>query len=76
MDRVLHRRSDPLNVNFNKSSRLINNDIGFFYKIRGGRLNGPFKTVQEANADLEVFKNVLAIEEQLDIENLHLFSQK
>ncbi len=75
MDRAFHRKSDPLNATFSKSQRIIVNDRGVFYKVRGGKLNGPFKSEIEARNDLDVFKKVLAIEEQLDTENLRIFSR-
>ncbi|WP_196137177.1 DUF6316 family protein [Aliikangiella sp. G2MR2-5] len=74
MSRSIYRKSDPINSQFEKSPRLVVNDQGFFYKVRGGRLNGPFETEKEARSDLRVFKQVLAIEEQLDTENLRIFS--
>ena len=75
MDTAIHRKSDPLNANFSKSHRIVINDRGVFYKVWGGKLNGPFKSETEARSDLDVFKQVLLIEEQLDTENLRIFSQ-
>jgi len=76
MDRAFHRKTDPLNANYSKTPRLICNSQGIFYKVRGGRLNGPFKSEVEAKNDLDVFIKVIAIEEQLDTENLHIFSRR
>ncbi len=74
MTRAIYRKSDPLNVVYEKSQRLVFNDRGVFYKVRGGRMNGPFESEQAACDDLSVFKQVIKIEEQLDTENLRLFN--
>ncbi|MCW8879166.1 MAG: DUF6316 family protein [Kangiellaceae bacterium] len=74
MSRAVHRKSDPLNVNFEKSHRFVVNDRGVYYKVRGGRLNGPFESEKEAQDDLDVFKQVILIEEELDTENIRIFS--
>lgn len=76
MNRAFHRKSDPINANYAKSPRIVCNDRGIFYKVRGGRLNGPFKSEIEAKNDLEVFIKVIAIEEQLDTENFQIFSRR
>ena len=74
MNRALHRRSDPLNMVFSKSQRIIANDRGFFYKVRGGKVNGPFKSRQDAESDLSVFIKILKIEAELDPNNFHIVS--
>lgn len=68
----IQRKSDPLNVTFPKSPRIISNELGFFYKVRGGKLNGPFKSASDAESDLSVFIKVIKIEEELDPTNFQL----
>lgn len=75
MSQLKLRKTDPINADFIKSQRFIINDRGVFYKTRGGRLNGPFDDEKKARSDLKVFIEVLAIEEQLDSEDLHLFKR-
>jgi hypothetical protein len=66
VDRSIHRKSDPLNISFNKSSRIVNNSRGYFYKVRGGKYYGPFDSLSEAESDLTTFINVIKIEDELD----------
>ncbi|TQV75261.1 hypothetical protein FLL45_10015 [Aliikangiella marina] len=74
MSRALYRKSDPLNATFSKSNRIITNGRGFFYKIRGGKMNGPFATRDAAENDLCTFIKVLQIEAELDPRNFQLNS--
>lgn len=67
MSRRLYRRTDPLNATYNKTSRMIRTDTGYFYKVRGGTFNGPFETLEEAEADLLTFMAVLKIENEMDM---------
>ena len=61
-------------TNCPKSRRMIMSEQGVFYRTRGGRLSGPFNSEIEARNDLNVFIQVVAIEEELDIENLKWIS--
>lgn len=70
----IQRKSDPLNVTYAKSPRIICNELGFFYKVRGGKLNGPFRSASDAESDLSVFIKVTKIEEELDPNNFQLTS--
>ncbi|TQV85029.1 DUF6316 family protein [Aliikangiella coralliicola] len=74
MNRAIHRKTDSLNKTYAKTQRIIINDRGVFYKVRGGKLNGPFETEADARNDLKVFMQVVEIEEQLDTEDLRIFS--
>ncbi|MET1254088.1 DUF6316 family protein [Aliikangiella maris] len=72
--RLNYRRSDPLNVTFHQTERMFNNELGFFYKVRGGKANGPFRSLEHAESDLTIFIKILRIEQELDTENLQLLS--
>ena len=54
---------------FNRSSRFVINDEGFFYRTRECELIGPFPTESEALFDLNVFVKVTEIEESLHLDD-------
>ncbi|WP_444997641.1 hypothetical protein [Aliikangiella sp. IMCC44359] len=74
MSRQYYRKTDPINVTYTKTSRIFTSDLGVFYKSRGGKVNGPFDTLEGAQEDLAVFMKILEIEEGIDTENLQLMS--
>lgn|GEM_PF-3653344 len=69
MSQQIYRKSDPHDVFYSKSPRIVNSELGFFYRVRGGKLNGPFKSRDDAESDLSTFIKISMIEAELDPEN-------
>ncbi|WP_444997271.1 DUF6316 family protein [Aliikangiella sp. IMCC44359] len=52
-------------VYFNRSSRIFNNDSGYYYKTREGEVRGSFPTEAEARYDLNHFVELIQLEQEL-----------
>lgn len=51
---------------YDRSERFVIADDGYYYRTREGELRGPFVTQSEANFDLNIFLEVITIEQQLN----------
>ncbi len=61
------RNSDSIPAaNYQRTERFVINDAGFFYRTRENELIGPFVSEAEAQQDLNVYIQVIAIEQDLD----------
>ncbi len=72
MSRIIYRKNDPVSVRFPGSHRIVANGSDYFYKARGGEYCGPFNSESEALYELCVYKQILSIEKNLDVNNLQL----
>lgn len=65
---MVYRSSDNSNYtgHYDRSDRFVVADDGFYYRTREGEVRGPFVTQSEANFDLNIFLEVISIEQQLN----------
>ena len=72
---MLHskRSGELLNPSFiTRRNRLRHSDDGYYYKSRECDLVGPFGTESEALYDLNVFIEVIKIEQEMQLDDLKL----
>ncbi|MGX5173208.1 DUF6316 family protein [Aliikangiella sp. IMCC44653] len=72
MKNIRNRRQDLSSQTFMQTQRFVINDFGIFYKVRGGKLHGPFASEVDAKRDLSVFMQVLKIESELERNNFQM----
>lgn len=54
---------------YQRTDRVMINDEGYFYRTREGEIMGPFATESETLFDLNIFKQVTMLEQELNDEN-------
>lgn len=54
---------------YQRTDRVIINDDGYYYRTREGEQMGPFATISETLFDLNIFKQVTILEQELNEEN-------